>query len=97
MEAVLVEVPEAIKESNSNSPDLQLPNNNKKNEEDNTYTGQTIIMCDSNGRLLNIRHLCPKSTTSYIRCPTLKHAEEIINTSNFSNPQTLIFHCSTNK
>ena len=53
-------------------------------------------MCDSNGQLLNIKRLCPKSLYSYIRCPTLKHAEEIISTSVFTNPKTLIFLCGTN-
>jgi hypothetical protein len=53
-------------------------------------------MCDSNGQLLNIKRLCPKSLYSYIRCPTLKHAQEIISTSVFTNPKTFIFLCGTN-
>jgi hypothetical protein len=53
-------------------------------------------MCDSNGRLLNIKRLCPGSSYTYIRCPTLSRAQEIINNNVFTKPKILIFHCGTN-
>ncbi|CAB4017363.1 Hypothetical predicted protein [Paramuricea clavata] len=83
-------------EVSSRYPDHQALDNDYSIPTVKTYNGETIVMCDSNGRLLNIKRLCPKSLYSYIRCPTLKHAEEIISTSVFTNPKTLIFHCGTN-
>ena len=61
-----------------------------------TCDSETIIMCDSNGRLLNIKRLCPGSSYTYIRCPTLSQAQEIINNNVFTKPKILIFHCGTN-
>jgi hypothetical protein len=58
--------------------------------------GETIILCDSNGRHLNPNLLCPGSKTSYIRCPTLNEAHKIIEQTNFVNPQTFLIHCGTN-
>jgi hypothetical protein len=85
-----------LSEVSSQFPDHQASDNDNSIPTVKTYNGETIVMCDSNGRLLNIKRLCPKSLYSYIRCPTLKHAEEIISTSVFTNPKTLIFHCGTN-
>jgi hypothetical protein len=85
-----------LPEVSSRFPDHQASDNDNSIPTVKTYNGETIVMCDSNGRLLNIKRLCPKSLYSYIRCPTLKHAEEIISNSVFTNPLTLIFHCATN-
>jgi hypothetical protein len=58
---------------------------------------ETIIICDSNGRYLKPKELCPDSTTKYIRSPTLyRQARQNIETFNFSNPKNFIIHCGTN-
>ena len=57
---------------------------------------ETIIICDSNGRYLKPKELCPDSTTKYIRSPTLSQARQKIETLNFSNPKYFIIHCGTN-
>ena len=57
---------------------------------------ETIIICDSNGRYLKPKELCPDSTTKYIRSPTLSQARQKIETFNFSNPKNVIIHCGTN-
>ena len=57
---------------------IQQPNgirNNTSNDAD------TIILCDSNGRHINTKLLCPDSNVKDIRCPTLPQAEKIINNS----------------
>jgi hypothetical protein len=55
---------------------------------------ETIIICDSNGRYLKPKELCPDSTTKYIQSPTLSQARQKIETFNFSNPQNVIIHCN---
>ena len=57
---------------------------------------KTVILCDSNGRDINTKLLCPDSKVKYLRCPTLPQAEEIINNLTDDPPNTLILHCGTN-
>ena len=45
----------------------------------NKGTNKTIVLCDSNGRDINSKLLCPDSKVNYLRCPTLPQAEKIIN------------------
>ena len=61
-------------------PQLNGIRNNSSNDAD------TIILCDSNGRHINTKLLCPDSNVKYIRCPTLPQAEKIINNSTDSPP-----------
>ena len=66
-------------------------NNNQK-----PINAETIIICDSNGRYLKPKELCPNSTTRYIRSATLSKAKQIVEASNFINPKNFIVHCGTN-
>ena len=68
----------------------QPPQPNKVNN------GETIILCDSNGRHINPNLLCPGSKTSYIRCPTMSDANKIMEQTTFTNPKTFLLHCGTN-
>jgi hypothetical protein len=67
-----------------------------KTDHQKPIEAETIIICDSNGRYLKPKELCPDSTTKYIRSPTLFQARQKIETFNFSNPKNLIIHCGTN-
>ena len=51
---------------NVNSADHPKESTKYQNSDMKTYTNETIIMCDSNGRMLNTRRLCPDSSCSYI-------------------------------
>jgi preprotein translocase subunit SecD len=57
---------------------------------------ETVILCDSNGKHLDMNLLCPGTTTSYIRCPTTAEAIKILEQHTFTNPKTIIIHCGTN-
>ncbi|CAB4003558.1 Hypothetical predicted protein [Paramuricea clavata] len=72
------------------NPNLPSPSNTPENH------AETIILCDSNGRYLIPSLLCPTSKTSYLRCPTLMKAKEILDKTCFSNPRTFIIHTGTN-
>ncbi|CAB4034064.1 Hypothetical predicted protein, partial [Paramuricea clavata] len=88
------------KENKSQKPTPQTKNQEPENEnpaippQNHTNTAETIILCDSNGRYLKPKLLCPNTTTSYIRCPTLTKARQIITT--FTDPKNFILHCGTN-
>ena len=60
------------------------------------YNSETTILYDSNGHLLDTNLLCPRSTTSYIRCSVLAQSKDIINEVIFNAPKTFILHCGTN-
>jgi hypothetical protein len=66
-----------------------------KDEEQTTlpkeYNSETIILCDSNRHLLDTNRLCPCSTTSYIRCPILAKAKDIINQVIFKYTKNIYF------
>ena len=76
--------------------------NEQPNETDHQSQGkyvnesETIIICDSNGRYLQPKLLCPDTKNSYIRCPTLSKAKTIIQNTTFTSPRTFIIHCGTN-
>jgi hypothetical protein len=55
------------------------------------YNSETIILCDSNRHLLDTNRLCPCSTTSYIRCPILAKAKDIINQVIFKYTKNIYF------
>ena len=78
----------------NHSPNTQTPD--EPNNEKRKNSAETVILCDSNGRYLKPNILCPGSTTSYIRCPTLEKAKNIIKNTTFSSPKTFIIHCGTN-
>ena len=61
-----------------------------------TITAETIILCDSNGRYLDTKLLCPNSDTQYIRCPTIHGATKILDEYQFTSPQTFVIHSGTN-
>jgi hypothetical protein len=79
----------------SNKDDQQPDNHDTTITHKSNYT-ETIILCDSNGHYLKPKLLCPNSTTSYIRCPTVAKAKHIIQNTNFTNPKKFIIHCGTN-
>ena len=78
------------------TPNSQTPDNSNPDNKKHKNPSETIILCDSNGRYLKPNLLCPGSTTSYIRCPTLERAKNIINNTKFVSPKTFIIHCGTN-
>ena len=79
-----------------NNPPCQSTTKPKTSQITYTNYAETIIFCDSNDHLLNPELLCPDSSTSYIRCPTLDKAHEILHNSTFTNAQTFLLHCGTN-
>ena len=80
-------------QTKSQEPEKENPAIPPKNR---TNTAETIILCDSNGRYLKPKLLCPNTTTSYIRCPTLTKARQIIQNTTFTDPKNFILHCGTN-
>ena len=83
------EIPTPQTQQTDKTKEFQPPSKNRND-------GETIIICDSNGRHLIPDLLCPGSKTSYIRCPTLPEANKIIEETNFTNPKTFLLHCGTN-
>jgi hypothetical protein len=83
------------KTTQSNKDDQQ-PDNHDTTTPHKSNNTETIILCDSNGHYLKPKLLCPNSTTSYIRCPTVAKAKHIIQNTNFTNPKNFIIHCGTN-
>ena len=82
---------------------LSTSNNTRTNHENNqpsppekSFTTETIILCDSNGKKLDTKLLCPGSSCSYIKCPTMAKAIGIMEQYSFTNPKTFIIHCGTN-
>lgn len=67
-----------------------------KHHNPNKHRSDTIILCDSNGRSLDLNLLCPGASYRYIRCPTLSKAKEILEHSEFHQPKTFIIHTGTN-
>lgn len=59
-------------------------------------SAKTIILCDSNGRHLDINLLCPGTSTEYVKCPTLPSASQFLSEHNFTSPETFIIHIGTN-
>ena len=92
--AVIEEIPEQVALPTTHE---QQTNSSKDHQSsDTTNTKETIILCDSNGRHINPSLLCPGSTTSYLKCPTLSNAKKIIEQTTFTNPKTFLLHCGTN-
>ena len=54
------------------------------------------MLCDSNGKYLKLRKLCPDRKTAYFRCPTLKWGYEIIDTPPVDSPEIILIHTGTN-
>ena len=90
------------KANESQKPTQQIKSQEPENEnpaippKNRTNTAETIILCDSNGQYLKPKLLCPNTTTSYIRCPTLTKARQIIQNTTFTDPNNFILHCGTN-
>ena len=57
--------------------------------------GDTVILCDSNGKYLKLKRLCPDRKVTYFRCPTVQRGKEIIESSDFGTPQTILIHTGT--
>ena len=85
---------------NKNPPIATTPSNTNQDpatkHPPNNDMDKTVILCDSNGRDINTKLLCPDSKVKYLRCPTLPQAEKIINNLTDDRPNTLILHCGTN-
>jgi hypothetical protein len=90
------------KENESQNPTQQTKSQQPEKEnpaippKNRTNTAETIILCDSNRRYLKPKLLCPNTTTSYICCPTLTKARQIIQNTTFTGPNNFILHCGTN-
>lgn len=82
-------------EALNNETQDQTPKTITPKEKPQNKSG-TLILCDSNGRYLDPKILCTNSTTNYIRCATFSKAKNIINTTQFTTPETVIIHCGTN-
>ena len=61
-----------------------------------TYKANTVILCDSNGKYLKLKKLCPDKNTKYLRCPTINRGNEIIATLSFDSPEIILIHTGTN-
>jgi hypothetical protein len=75
---------------------MKLQDENQNINPMKTSNAETIILCDSNGRNLDPKLLCPNSTTEYVRCRTIEADNKILEQHQFSNPKTFIIHTSTN-
>ena len=73
-----------------------IENSNYPDHTQKSIIAETMIICDSNGRYLQAKTLCPNSTTKYIRCPTISKASEIMEHTKFTNPKNFILYCGTN-
>ena len=69
---------------------------NTRNQQQRTEKANAVILCDSNGKYLNLKKLCPDRNTSYFRCHTIKQGTEIIDSSQFDSPQIILLHTGTN-
>lgn len=86
------DIKENILRENEGTPNT--PNNEQYHTK--TCNSETVILCDSNGRMIDTKLLCPDTTCTYIRCPTLPTANEIIKQTHFAGTKTVILHCGTN-
>jgi coenzyme F420-reducing hydrogenase gamma subunit len=87
---------DTIPNTNPDTTPLEHKNHNPQktpSAEKRTITTETIILCDSNGKHLDMNLLCPGTTTSYIKCPTTAEAIKILEHHTFTNPKTIIIHC----
>lgn len=96
---------QSTKEENMRNPhldDTSRPHERKPQTTPNMQNRQRtektniVILCDSNGKYLNLKKLCPGRTTSYSRCHTIKQGIEIIESSHFDSPQIILLHTGTN-
>lgn len=86
-----------IPTSNSFQPlDQSTNQNTTKPTPVKTISAKTIILCDSNGRHLDINLLCPGISTEYVKCPTLSSASQFLSEHNITSPETFIIHIGTN-
>jgi hypothetical protein len=83
---------------NSDDPEKQHPENTPPPTSNDLEEIQAdnVIICDSNGRHLNPKLLCPNAQTKYVRCPTLSEANEITEKTKFTSLKTIIIHTGTN-
>ena len=86
------EIKENIPRENEGTPNT--PNNEQYHTK--ICSSETVIVCDSNGRMIDTKLLCRDTTCTYIRCPTLPTANEIIKQTHFAGTKTVILHCGTN-
>ncbi|CAB3999478.1 Hypothetical predicted protein [Paramuricea clavata] len=84
------------KENNprENEGTLNTPNNEQFHTK--ICSSETVILCDSNGQMIDTKLLCPDTTCTYIRCPTFPTANEIIKQTHFVGTKTVILHSGTN-
>lgn len=64
--------------------------------ENNADKANIVVLCDSNGKYLKPKKLCPNKNTTYLRCPTVKRGCEIIATLSFDSPELILIHTGTN-
>ena len=55
-----------------------------------------VILCDSNGKYLKLKKLCPNKKAMYQRCPTIKRGNDIITSLTIDSPETILIHTGTN-
>ena len=82
--------------TNPDHPPITNPEHPPTTMKHETTTKETIIICDSNGRHLKPKQLCPDPPTRYIPSPTLSETKRRIDSSNLQNPKNIILHCGTN-
>jgi hypothetical protein len=49
---------------------------------------ETVILCDSSGKKLNTKLLCPNSSTDYLKCPTLESGNQLMIINQYEFKQT---------
>jgi hypothetical protein len=86
---------EPLTEETTSKPPLMQQQQSPQQETSQKIGGDTIILCDSNGRYLKPSLLCPGAKTKYIKCATLE-AKEILDNATFNSPKPLIVHVGTN-
>ena len=69
--------------------------NGSNNESDQP---SLLFLCDSNGKYLRLKQLCPHHNVIYERCPTVEHAKSILHDidQNENSPEVIMLHTGTN-
>ena len=69
--------------------------NGSNNESDQP---SLLFLCDSNGKYLRLKQLCPHHNVIYERCPTVEHAKSILHDidPNENSPEVIMLHTGTN-
>ena len=93
---LLAHKPSETDKHNKSNQEQQFPTSSELGNTNEACNVETLILCDSNGRHLDLSLLCPNSKSKYIRCSTLSQAKSIITNASSTAPKSLIIHTGTN-